>query len=86
MNATYRAYLDLAAAMSIIGSSVVVGKIVVTDFPIFMALLIRSRSRGAGAGGRARPARRAARRRAPSSRWKRIITEHARMSSGRSLT
>lgn len=41
MNPTYRAYLDLAAAMTIVGSSVVVGKIVVTDFPIFMALTIR---------------------------------------------
>jgi len=36
-----RAYLDLAAAMTLVGSSVVVGKIVVTDFPIFMALMIR---------------------------------------------
>ena len=41
MNPTYRAYLDLAAAMTIVGSSVVVGKIVVADFPIFMALTIR---------------------------------------------
>jgi drug/metabolite transporter (DMT)-like permease len=41
MNPTYRAYLDLAAAMTIVGSSVVVGKIIVTDFPIFMALTIR---------------------------------------------
>jgi drug/metabolite transporter (DMT)-like permease len=41
MNPTYRAYFDLAAAMTIVGSSVVVGKIVVTDFPIFMALTIR---------------------------------------------
>ncbi|MEO0564243.1 MAG: DMT family transporter, partial [Chloroflexota bacterium] len=41
MHPTHRAYLDLAAAMTIVGSSVVVGKIVVTDFPIFMALTIR---------------------------------------------
>ncbi len=41
MKPTYRAYLDLAAAMSIVGSSVVVGKIVVADFPVFMALTIR---------------------------------------------
>lgn len=41
MNPTYRAYLDLATAMTIVGSSVVVGKIIVTDLPIFMALSIR---------------------------------------------
>jgi len=41
MNPTYRAYFDLSAAMIIVGSSVVVGKLVVTDFPIFMALTVR---------------------------------------------
>lgn len=37
----HRAYLDLAAAMLIVGSSIVVGKIVAAEFPIFMALTIR---------------------------------------------
>jgi drug/metabolite transporter (DMT)-like permease len=36
-----RAYLDLAAAMSIVGSSVVVGKMITSQIPIFMALTIR---------------------------------------------
>ncbi|MEL6406556.1 MAG: DMT family transporter [Chloroflexota bacterium] len=41
MSQTHFAYLNLATAMTLVGSSVVVGKIVVTDFPIFMALTIR---------------------------------------------
>ncbi len=41
MKPIYRAYLDLSSAMIIVGSSVVIGKIITEQFPIFMALMIR---------------------------------------------
>ncbi len=41
MNGRASAYFDLAFAMAIVGSSVVVGKLVVQSFPVFLALFMR---------------------------------------------
>lgn len=41
MQSTRHGYFDLATAMIIVGSSIVVGKIVASQFPIFMALMLR---------------------------------------------
>lgn len=41
MNPVHRAYIDIATAMIIVGSSIVVGKIITNSLPIFAALFIR---------------------------------------------
>ncbi|WP_181444496.1 DMT family transporter [Bacillus sp. 03113] len=41
MNQTILAYLKIAAAMSIVGSSVVIGKLITSSFPVFLASELR---------------------------------------------
>ena len=41
MKQPYRAYVELTLAMSIVGSSVVVGKLIVASFPVFLASALR---------------------------------------------
>lgn len=41
MHPTYRAYLELTLAMAIVGSSVVVGKLLIASFPVFLGAGLR---------------------------------------------
>ncbi|MCE1254454.1 MAG: DMT family transporter [Anaerolineae bacterium] len=41
MNQRYRAYLELSLAMGFVGSSIVVGKLMVASFPVFLASALR---------------------------------------------
>ncbi len=41
MNTKCKAYVEMTLAMAIVGSSVVVGKVITAGFPVFLALGLR---------------------------------------------